>query len=137
MPSEFTELHQNQCKNPKFSARHAPRPLYNGFASTAPMFFNRFCTINSYCTKLSYSGHPPFSKQGSHSHGKSWKKVLMKSHGKVMEDSKNSEFHGNLFCQEKSHGKVMEISCPNKVGGADGCKGRRRPLFCNINFSEQ
>ena len=23
------------------------------------------------------------------------------------------------------------------MGGADGCKGRRRPLFCNILFSEQ
>ena len=36
--------------------------------------------------------------------GKSWKKVVMESYGKVMENSKNLEF---------SHGKVMEISCPN------------------------
>ena len=41
------------------------------------------------------------------------KKEVMKSYGKVMENSKNSKFHGNLFCQEKSHVKVMEISCPN------------------------
>ena len=41
------------------------------------------------------------------------KKVVMESHGKVMENSKNSECHGNLFGKEKSHGKVMEISCPN------------------------
>ena len=55
--------------------------------------------------------------QGSHSHGKSWKilekKVVMESHGKVMENSKNSECHGNLFARKKSHGKVIEISCPN------------------------
>ena len=52
--------------------------------------------------------------QGSHSHGKSWKKVVMESHGKViMENSKNSKFCGNLFARKKSHGKVMEISCPN------------------------
>ena len=31
--------------------------------------------------------------QVSHSHEKSWKE----SYGKVMENSKNSEFHGNLF----------------------------------------
>ena len=37
------------------------------------------------------------------------KKVVMESHGKVMENSKNSEFHGNLFARKK----VMEISCPN------------------------
>ena len=59
MPSEFTKLHQNQCKNPKFSGRHAPRPLYNGFASSAVMFFNHFCTINISCAKFHYSGHPP------------------------------------------------------------------------------
>ena len=41
------------------------------------------------------------------------KKVVMESYGKVMENSKNSEFHGNLFARKKSHGKVMEISCPN------------------------
>ena len=41
--------------------------------------------------------------------GKSWKKVVMESHGKVMENSRNSEFHGNLFARKK----VMEISCPN------------------------
>ena len=48
--------------------------------------------------------------QGSHSHGKSWKKQWS---WKVMENSKNSECHGNLFARKKSHGKVMEISCPN------------------------
>ena len=42
--------------------------------------------------------------------GKSWKKVVMESYGKVIENSKNSEFHGNLFARKKSHGKVMEIS---------------------------
>ena len=40
-----------------------------------------------------------YTGQGSHSHGKSWKilekKVVMESHGKVMETSKNSECHGN------------------------------------------
>ena len=41
------------------------------------------------------------------------KKVVMESYGKVMENSKNSEFHGNLFATKKSHGKVMEISCPD------------------------
>ena len=41
------------------------------------------------------------------------KKVVMESYGKVMENSKNSEFRGNLFARKKSHGKVMEISCPN------------------------
>ena len=41
------------------------------------------------------------------------KKMVMESHGKVMENSKNSECHGNLFARKKSHGKVMEISCPN------------------------
>ena len=41
------------------------------------------------------------------------KKVVMESYGKVMENSKNSDFHGNLFARKKSHGKVMEISCPN------------------------
>ena len=61
MPSEFTELHQNQCKNPKFSGRHAPRPL-NGCASSALMFFDHFYTINSCCAKFYYSGHSPFSK---------------------------------------------------------------------------
>ena len=35
--------------------------------------------------------------------------MVMKSYGKVMENSKNSEFHGNLFARKK----VMEISCPN------------------------
>ena len=67
------------------------------------------------------------------------KKVVMASPGKVMENSKNNpEFHGNLFCQEKSHGKVLEIRCPNKVGGADGCKRRRRRLLnCSIYCSEQ
>ena len=45
------------------------------------------------------------SNQGSHSHGKSWK-ILEKmwsseSYGKVMENSKNSEFHGNLFARKK------------------------------------
>ena len=45
--------------------------------------------------------------------GKSWKKVVMESYGKVMENSKNSEFHENLFARNKSHGKVKEISCPN------------------------
>ena len=43
------------------------------------------------------------------------KKVVMESHGKVMENSKNSECHGNLFSRIKSHGKVMEISCPNPL----------------------
>ena len=47
--------------------------------------------------------------QGFHSHGKSWKKVVMESYGKVMENSKNPEFHGNLFARKKSHGKVMEF----------------------------
>ena len=46
------------------------------------------------------------AQQGSHSHGKSWKK---KWSWKVMENSKNSECHGNLFARKK----VMEISCPN------------------------
>ena len=36
-------------------------------------------------------------------------KVVMESYEKVMENSKNSEFHGNLFARKK----VMEISCPN------------------------
>ena len=49
----------------------------------------------------------------SHSHGKSWKKVVMENHGKVMENSKNSECHGNLFARKISRGKVIEISCPN------------------------
>ena len=90
--------------------------------------------------------------------------MVMECYGKVMENSKNSEFHGNLFARKKSHGKVMEISCvvinvdldlflgvfnhhysttlvlylylECHVGGVDGCKGRR-PLFCNIYFSEQ
>ena len=47
----------------------------------------------------------------------SWKilenKVVMESHGKVMENSKNTECHGNLFARKKSHGKVLEISSPN------------------------
>ena len=42
--------------------------------------------------------------------GKSWKK---KWSWKVMENSQDSECHGNLFARKKSHGKVMEISCPN------------------------
>ena len=41
--------------------------------------------------------------------GQSWKKVVMESYGKVVENSKNSEFHGNLFARKKA----MEISCPN------------------------
>ena len=38
MPSEFTRTHQNQCKNPKFSERNAPRHFYIGFASSALIF---------------------------------------------------------------------------------------------------
>ena len=45
--------------------------------------------------------------------GKSWKKVVMESHGKVMENSKKSECHGNLFARKKVLEKVMEINCPN------------------------
>ena len=50
------------------------------------------------------------------------KKVVMESYGKVMENSKTSEFHGDLFARKKghrnqlsksaimeSHGKVMEF----------------------------
>ena len=43
--------------------------------------------------------------------GKSWKKVVMESYGKVMENSKNSEFHGNLL----SGKKVMEKSWKSVV----------------------
>ena len=46
-----------------------------------------------------------YHKQGSHSHGKFWKKG---GHGKLWKIAKIQN-----FCQEKSHGKVMEISCPN------------------------
>ena len=42
---------------------------------------------------------------------KSWKKVVMESHEKVMENSKNSEFHGNLFARKK----VMEKSWKSVV----------------------
>ena len=72
--------------------------------------------------------------------GKTWKKVVMEIHGKVMENSKNSEFHGNLFARKKVMEKLWKsvvqirlivfLLCSDKVGGADGCKGRRRPLFC-------
>ena len=48
------------------------------------------------------------ASQGSHSHGKSWKKS---GHGKVMENGKNSEFHGNLFARKK----VMEKSWKSVV----------------------
>ena len=44
--------------------------------------------------------------------------MAMESHGKVMENSKNSECHGNLFARKKSHGKIMEISSPNPPNGA-------------------
>ena len=47
-----------------------------------------------------------YHKQGSHSHGKSWKKWSWK----VVENSKNSEFHGNLFIRKK----VMEKSWKSK-----------------------
>ena len=54
-----------------------------------------------------------FPKQGSHSHGKSWKKVVMESYGKVMENSKNSEFHRNFFkVMKKSWKSVVQVqSC--------------------------
>ena len=39
------------------------------------------------------------------------KKVVMESYGKVMENSKNSEFHGNLFARKK----VMEKSWKSVV----------------------
>ena len=42
--------------------------------------------------------------------GKKWSR---ESYRNVIEKSKNSEFHGNLFARKKGHGKVMEISCPN------------------------
>ena len=42
--------------------------------------------------------------------GKSWKKVVMESHGKVMENRKNSECHGNLFARKKSHGNQLSKS---------------------------
>ena len=48
-----------------------------------------------------------YHKQGSHSHGKSWKKWSWK----VVEKSKNSEFHGNLFIRKK----VMEKSWKSVV----------------------
>ena len=58
-----------------------------------------------------YFNHLPESKlQSSHSHGKSWKKVVMESCGKVMEDSKNSEFYGNLFARKKSPGNQLSKS---------------------------
>ena len=38
------------------------------------------------------------------------KKLVMESYGKVMENSKNSEFHGNLFARKKSHGTVGLLS---------------------------
>ena len=38
------------------------------------------------------------------------KKLVIESYGKVVENSKNSEFHLNSFA---GNGKVMEISCPN------------------------
>ena len=41
--------------------------------------------------------------------GKSWKKSCHGKSWKVMENSKNSKCHGNLFARKK----VMEISCPN------------------------
>ena len=40
--------------------------------------------------------------------------MVMESHGKVMENSKNSECHGILFARKKKvMRKVMEITCPN------------------------
>ena len=40
----------------------------------------------------------------------SWKIVEKKWSWKVMENSKNSEFHGNLFARKKSHGNQLSNS---------------------------
>ena len=54
---------------------------------------------------------PLYLNNGSHSHGKSWKILEKSGHGKVMENSKNSECHGNLFARKK----VMEKSWKSVV----------------------
>ena len=67
--------------------------------------------------------------------GKSWKKVVMESHGKVMENSKISEFHGNLFSRkkvmEKSWKSVVQICLIVFVLCCDQCGSR---LYSSVSL---
>ena len=71
--------------------------------------------------------------QDFHSHGKSWKKVVMESYGKVMENSKKFRISWKSVCQEKCYGKVMEISCPNPPIPPNTVK---LEMFTDINVCE-
>ena len=48
-----------------------------------------------------------------------------------MENSKNSEFHGNLFARKKSHGKVMEIRLIVFLLCCDQCESR---LYSSVSL---
>ena len=73
--------------------------------------------------------------QGFHSHGKSWKKVVMESWGKVMENSKNSGFPGNLFARkkvmEKSWKSVVQIRLNVFLLCRDQCGSR---LYSSVSY---
>ena len=68
--------------------------------------------------------------------GKSGKKVVMESHGKVMENSKNSECHGNCLpgkkVMEKSWKSVVQICLIVFLLCCDQCGSRLYSLMSLI-----